>query len=68
MVLSGDVPASLLTVASASEVEEYSRKLILAMAKTGGYIFSNGCTMPSNSRHENVRAMFETVERCGRYD
>ena len=68
MVLSGDVPPSLLTVASASEVEEYSRKLILAMAKTGGYIFSNGCTMPPNSRHENVKAMFDAAARYGRFD
>ena len=68
MVLSGDVPPSLLTVASASEVEEYSKKLILAMAKTGGYIFSNGCTMPPNSRHENVKAMFDAAARYGRFD
>jgi len=68
MVLSGDVPASLLTVASTSEVEQYSKKLILTLGKAGGYIFSNGCTMPSNSRHENVKAMFDAADRYGRFD
>jgi hypothetical protein len=66
--LSGDVPASLLTVASASEVDEYSKKLISVVGKGGGYIFSNGCTMPANSKHENVKAMLEAVGRYGRYD
>lgn len=68
MALSGDVPASLLTVASASEVEEYSKKLILTLGKGGGYIFSNGCTMPSNSKHGNVKAMFDAADRHGRFD
>lgn len=67
-VLSGDVPASLLTVASASEVEEYSKKLILTLGKGGGYIFSNGCTMPSNSKHENVKAMLDAAQKYGRFD
>ena len=68
MCLSGDVPPALLSVGSTSEVEDYSRKLISVLGKGGGYIFSNGCTMPANSKHANVKAMFEAVEKYGRYD
>ncbi len=68
MCLSGDVPPALLTVGSASEVEDYCKKLISVLGKGGGYIFSNGCTMPANSKHVNVKAMFEAVEKFGRYD
>jgi uroporphyrinogen decarboxylase len=66
--LSGDVPAALLTVGSPSEVDEHCKKLITIVGRNGGFILSNGCTMPANSKHENVRAMFEAVEKYGRYD
>ncbi len=68
MALSGDVPAALLTVGSPSEVDEYCRKLITTLGKDGGYIFSNGCAMPANAKHENVKAMFDAVEKYGRYN
>ncbi len=68
MCLSGDVPPSLLAVGSASEVDEYCKKLITVVGKGGGFILSNGCTMPMNSKHENVKAMFEAVDKYGRYD
>lgn len=63
--LSGDVPPALLTVGSASEVEEYCRKLIQVVGKGGGFILSNGCTMPMNAKHENVKAIFSALERYG---
>jgi hypothetical protein len=66
--LSGDVLPTLLVVGSPSEVEDYCKKLISVLGKDGGYIFSNGCTMPPNAKHENVKVMFETVEKYGRYD
>jgi len=66
--LSGDVPASLLTVGSPGEVDEYCKRLITVVGRGGGFILSNGCTMPMNSKHENVRAMFEAVEKYGRYN
>jgi hypothetical protein len=63
--LSGDIPPALLTVAGASEVEEYCRKLIQVVGKGGGFILNNGCTMPPNSRHENVKAIFTALEKYG---
>lgn len=66
--LSGDVSPSLLTVGSPSEVDEYCKKLIAVVGKGGGFILSNGCTMPMNSKHENVKVMFEAAEKYGRYN
>ncbi len=66
--LSGDVPASLLTVGGPTEIDEYCKKLITIVGKNGGFILSNGCTMPANSKHENVKAMSEAVDKYGRYN
>lgn len=66
--LAGDVPAALLTVGSPSEVDEHCKKLITVVGKGGGFMLSNGCTMPANSKHENVKAMFEAVDKYGRYN
>jgi uroporphyrinogen decarboxylase len=66
--LAGDVLPALLVTGSATETTEYCKKLIDVVGKDGGYIFSNGCTMPVDSRHENVKAMMDTIARYGRYD
>ncbi len=66
--LAGDVPPALLTAGSASDTTAYCKKLIDVVGKGGGFLFSNGCTMPMNANHENVKAMFDAVERYGRYD
>ena len=64
--LAGDVPASLLTVGSATDVDEYCKKLIEVVGKGGGFILSNGCTLPPDSKHENVKALIDSVEKYGR--
>jgi hypothetical protein len=66
--LSGDVPAALLTVGTPTEVDDYCKKLITVLGKDGGFILSNGCTMPMDSKHENVKMMFEAVDKYGRYN
>ncbi|WP_005034140.1 uroporphyrinogen decarboxylase family protein [Holophaga foetida] len=66
--LAGDLPAAMLAVGSPSEVETYCRRLIDEVGKGGGFIFSTGCMMPINARHENVKAMFDTLAKFGRYD
>jgi len=66
--LVGDISAARLTLGAASEVEDYCKKLLQEVGKGGGYIFSTGCMMPINARHENVKAMFDTVAKHGRYD
>ncbi|HWR45508.1 uroporphyrinogen decarboxylase family protein [Sporomusa sp.] len=66
--LSGDVPAALLSLGTTDEVDEYCKKLITVIGKDGGFILRPGCTMPMNAKHENVKAMFNSVEKYGRYN
>jgi len=68
MCIVGDVSPILFTVASPSEMDEYCKKLIQVVGKDGGFIYSNGCTIPFNSKHENVKVFFEAVEKYGRYN
>ena len=65
--LSGDVPPSLMTVGGPSEIDDYCKRLIQTVGKGYGFILSNGCTMPPNAKHENVKAFFESVEKYGQY-
>ena len=60
LCLYGDVSASLMSLGKAEEVEAYCQKLIDEVGGDGGFILSNGCSMPPNPRPENVRAMIET--------
>jgi uroporphyrinogen-III decarboxylase len=64
----GDLPASLLTVASPSEVDEYAKKLMNVVGKDGGFIYSSGCCVPMNAKHENMKAFFDAVDKYGRYN
>lgn len=67
MCLMGDVPATLLTLGTPREVEDYCRKRIEIVGEGGGYILSSGCELPIDSKPENVKAMLESVEKYGRY-
>ena len=60
LCLYGDVPASLLSIGKPEDVEAYCKKLIDEIGGDGGFILSNGCSMPPNPKPENVRAMIET--------
>ena len=60
-----DVPASLLNTASASETEDYCKKLIDVCGKGGGYIMTATCL--DEAKPENVKAMIEVTKRYGTY-
>jgi uroporphyrinogen-III decarboxylase len=66
--IKGDVSPALFTVASASELEEYAKKLIGTFKNGEGLIYSSGCNLPMNARHENVKVFFDAVEKYGRYN
>lgn len=68
MCILGDVSPILFTLASASEMDEYCKKLFKVVGKDNGFIMAAGCTMPFNSKHENVKVFFESVEKYGRYN
>jgi len=64
----GNVPASLLTMGSPYQVEEYVKNCIEDCAEGGGYIVDGGVAgIPDNSKAENVKAMTEAVFKYGFY-
>jgi len=63
LCLKGDVPAALLSVGSAEDVERYCARLVDAVGRDGGFILSSGCSVPPTTRPENLRAMLETARR-----
>lgn len=63
----GDVGSDMLALASPSEIEEYSLKLIREVGKDGRFILSSGCEVPSNAKPENVKAMIDTAKKHGWY-
>ncbi|MFH1950601.1 MAG: cobalamin-dependent protein [Pseudomonadota bacterium] len=60
MCISGDVPASLLTIGKPEEVAEYCKRLIDEVGEGGGFMLTTGCECPIDARPENIRAMVET--------
>lgn len=68
MCISGDVPADLLALGSASEVDEYCHRLIEEVGKGGGFILASGCEVAPNAKPENVKTMMESVVKYGYYE
>jgi uroporphyrinogen-III decarboxylase len=62
MCISGDVPASLLTLGNPDNVREYCQKLIDEIGKDGGFMLTTGCECPIDARLDNVRAMVDTAK------
>ena len=60
MCISGDVPASLLSIGTPEEVEAYCKRLIDEVGDEGGFMLTTGCECPIDAKPENIRAMVET--------
>jgi uroporphyrinogen-III decarboxylase len=60
MCIMGDVPASLFTLGTPEEMEDYCRKLIDVVGKDTGLILSSGCLVPIDCKFENFKAMIDT--------
>ena len=67
MCIYGDVPANLLALGSASEVDEYCHRLIEEVGRGGGFILGSGCELAPNAKPENVKVMCESVVKYGYY-
>jgi uroporphyrinogen-III decarboxylase len=63
----GNVPISMLQVASPSVVDEYCKKLIKEVGKNGGFILRCSTDFTQEARPENVKAMIDSAEKYGRY-
>jgi hypothetical protein len=62
----GNVPASLLSVGSPAQVEEYCRNLFRTAGRGGGFILTSGGFL-DDARPENVKAMVDSASKHGRY-
>ncbi|MBC2716148.1 MAG: hypothetical protein HF978_12645 [Desulfobacteraceae bacterium] len=60
LCISSDVHATLLSLGTPEEVENYCKKVIDEVGGDGGLILSTGCTVPGAIKPENFRAMIET--------
>jgi len=64
--IAGNVPASLISTGTPSEIKEYCRRLIETCAPGGGYILSSGSSV-TKAPPENLRAMMEAAKEYGVY-
>jgi len=62
MCISGDVPASLLTLGTPEKVRDYCQRLIDEVGKKGGFFLTTGCECPVDARLENVKMMIEVAK------
>ncbi len=62
MCISGDVPASLLTLGTPEQVREYCQRLIDEVGRGGGFFLTTGCECPVDAKFENVKMMIEVAK------
>ena len=53
-----------MSLGKPEDVETYCKRLIDEVGQDGGFILSNGCSMPSDPKPENVRAMIQIAKNC----
>jgi uroporphyrinogen-III decarboxylase len=66
--LFGDVPASMLVLASPGEVDRYCKRLIKRVGANSAFILGAGCEIPSDARPANVWTLIRAVEKYGYYN
>ena len=64
--LIGNVPSSMLGLATPDEVKAYCKKLIDTAGKGGGFIMGNGAFF-DEAKPENVKAMVDFTKEYGVY-
>jgi hypothetical protein len=64
--LIGNVPSSMLELATPDEVKNYCKKLIDTAGKGGGFIMGNGAFF-DQAKPENVKAMVDVTREYGVY-
>jgi uroporphyrinogen-III decarboxylase len=60
MCIMGDVPPRMLSLGTPQEVTAYGKRLINEVGPAG-FILSSGCDVPIDAKHENVKAMIDSV-------
>jgi hypothetical protein len=64
--IAGNVPSAMLSLGTPQQVKDYTKKLIDACAKGGGYIMSNGSFF-DEAKPENIRAFVDFTKEYGVY-
>jgi hypothetical protein len=67
LALAGNVPTTLLTKGSRSEIEESVRSLCTRLAPGGGYVLSSSAGIAPEVPPANFVAMIQAAHRYGRY-
>lgn len=63
----GGPPSSLFIGGTPAKMEEYVKSLLGEVKDGGGFIMSPAISIPGNARPENVKALFDAVEKYGVY-
>jgi uroporphyrinogen-III decarboxylase len=61
LCIMGDVPPAISALGTVEEMEDYCKKLIDVVGKDTGFILSNGCAVPPDTKLENYKAMINTA-------
>ncbi|MDP2919592.1 MAG: uroporphyrinogen decarboxylase family protein [Dehalococcoidia bacterium] len=61
MCIMGDVPPALSSHGTPEQMEAYCRKLIDVVGRDTGFILSNGCAVPPDTKYENFKMMIDTA-------
>jgi hypothetical protein len=64
--IAGNVPSAMLSLGTTQQVKDYTKKLIDACAKGGGYIMSNGAFF-DEAKPENIHAFVDFTKEYGVY-
>jgi uroporphyrinogen-III decarboxylase len=60
LCIMSDVSASLFSIGTPKQVEDYVKKLIDKLGVDGGHILGSGCEVPPNCRPDNFKTFLET--------
>jgi len=63
MCIMGDVPPSISSHGTTADMESYCNKLVDIVGKDTGFILSNGCAVPPDTKDENFKAMINSVNK-----
>ncbi len=62
MCIAGDVSATLSSLGTPQDMEDYCKRLINDIGKDTGFILSSGCTVPADCKYENFKTMIDTAK------
>jgi uroporphyrinogen decarboxylase len=66
LIIMGNVPTTLFSSGTRSEMEASIRDCINTAAADGGYILASGCEIPLDSTEDRIEHFFEYSRRYGR--